>query len=156
LSSEHHVRDFFERYRTAFTQYDAAAIADLFAYPAHVTSDTGEVVLTPLPSPALWVEQLQRLLANYRAIGVAAARLSRLEVTDLSPRLCQAVVHWELTDERGRPLYDFQAAYTLAELGGALRISSIAHNEVPRYRTYLARLRAQRPGAGDGPEYRAG
>jgi hypothetical protein len=153
LISKRRAREFFETYRTAFERYDAAAIADLFAYPSHVTGDAAEVALTPVTSREAWVGQLERLLALYRAIGAVSARPAQLTVVELSPWVLQALVHWELTDQNGAALYDFQAAYTLVELGGALRISSVAHNEVPRYRACLARLQAggSRAGAGPGP-----
>jgi len=35
-------------------------------------------------------------------------------------------------------LYDVDAASTLALVDGGLRVCTIAHNEIPRYRAYLA------------------
>jgi hypothetical protein len=49
-------------------------------------------------------------------------------------------VHWALYDDAGRVLYAFEAAYTLASIDGALRISAIAHNEIPRYRECLSQI----------------
>lgn len=68
-----------------------------------------------------------------------SARILNLVPTALSPRLVQVPVHWELLDPAGERLYDFQALYTLAEIEDALRITAIAHNEIRRYREYLAR-----------------
>jgi hypothetical protein len=44
------------------------------------------------------------------------------------------------------PIEEFDAARTLARIGGALRIAAPAHNEIPRYRECLARLQAERGG----------
>lgn len=97
------VARFFESYRAAFERYDSAAIADLFGYPTHVTSDGGSA-------------------------------------STLSDRLVQATVRWALEDAGGRLLYRFDAIYTLARIDGTLRITAIAHNELPGYREALARL----------------
>ena len=42
------VRAFLESYRDAFERLDAAAIADHFAYPSHITGDADEVALIQL------------------------------------------------------------------------------------------------------------
>ena len=156
LGSEQRVRSFFDAYRAAFERYDAAAIADLFAYPGHVTSDAGEVGLIPVTSRDTWIAQLERLLAMYGALDVGSAQLLDLHVVELSPRLLQASGHWGLRDRTGAALYDFQATYTLVERDDALRISAIAHNEVPRYRACVARLRALRAQESAGPERKGG
>jgi hypothetical protein len=138
------VTDFFESYRLAFERLDASAIADHFAYPTHITSDTGKIVLSPVVAKPDWTRQIEQLLSMYRAIGFASARILNLALTELSPRLVQAVVDWALQDNTGNLLYTFQAAYTLAQIDDAVRISGIAHNEIPKYRECLARLEAQR------------
>ncbi len=143
------VSAFFESYRTAFERFDAPAVAGHFAFPSHVTSDTGEIVLSSIASSEEWSGKIERLLGMYRAIGVSSARVLDLAETRLSPRLSQVTVHWELHDGAGQLLYDFEAAYTLVEIDGALRIAAIAHNEIPRYRACLERLRS-RPARDDG------
>src|SRR5713101_4906675 len=42
------VRALLESYRDAFEQLDAAAIADHFVYPSHITGDADEIVLLQL------------------------------------------------------------------------------------------------------------
>lgn len=142
---------FLESYRIAFEQMDAPAIAEHFAYPSHVTSDTGEIVLIPIADKSDWIGQIERLLDMYRAIDFGSARVLDLAPTELSPRLVQAILHWELQDSMGRSLYDFQAVYTLVKISDALRIAAISHNEIPRYREALARLQSQRALGGDAP-----
>ncbi len=88
----------------------------------------------------------------YRAIGFGSARVLRLAPVELSPRLVQVMVHWALHDGIGRILYDFQALYTLVRIGDTLRIAAIAHNEIPRYRECLARLRSERERGEDSLE----
>lgn len=144
--------EFFESYRAAFGQLDAAAVADHFAYPCHVTSDAAEIGLSAIPARLEWMDQVERLLGRYRAIGFASAHVLGLTVTAISPRVTQAVVHWALRDRAGDPLYDFHASYTLVDTGGTLRIAAMAHDEIPRYRAYLARR--GRPAEGGSGEHR--
>ncbi len=135
---------FFDSYRAAFERLDAQAIAAHFAYPAHVTSDAGAIELTPVPTIDEWRPQIERLVATYEAVGVGSAVIRQLTLTDLSPRVAQAVVHWAVLDGAGAELYDFHALYTLVEIDGELRVAAIAHDEIPRLRE--ARERSS-PGA---------
>jgi hypothetical protein len=134
---ESSVTAFFDAYRMAFERLDAPAIADHFASPSHMTSDTGEIVLATIVDKQDWIGQIERVLDMYRSIGFSSARALEVTATKLSPRLGQAIVHWELHDSAGRILYDFEAAYTLANVGGRMRIAALAHNEIRRYRTWL-------------------
>ena len=138
------VKDFFEGYRVAFERLDAGAIADHFAYPGHVTSDSDQygIGLLPVAEKQQWIGTLQRLLGMYGAVGFASARIRKLATTELSAGLVQAIVHWALHDRAGRLLYEFEAAYTLAKLTGAFRITALAHNEIPQYRACVARLQS--------------
>ena len=134
------VTAFFASYRAAFEGADATAIVDHFAFPCHVTSEAREVTLTAIASRGEGLRMVEQLLAMYRTIGVHSARPLDLAVSEISPRLAQALVRWGLYDAAGDLLYAFEAAYTLASIEGALRISALAHNEIPRYRECLARL----------------
>ena len=138
------VSAFFDSYRTAFERQDAAAIADHFVYPGHVTSDAGEIVLVPITNRQEWIGKVEQLLGMYRAIEVGTARVLDPTLTEISSRLVQAQVHWVLHDAAGLRLYDFVAVYTLANIDGAFRIAAIAHNELPQYQACLARLKARR------------
>lgn len=142
---------FFDSYRRAFERFDASAIASHFALPAHITADADEIDLTAISDERAWIGQIEEFLDLYRRIQAASAQVLNLAVTELSPRLFQAVVRWALTDRAGHRLYDFQAAYTLARIAARLRITAIAHNEMPRYLQCVARVHAARA-AGSGPE----
>lgn len=135
---------FFDSYRTAFERQDAAAIADHFSYPGHVTSDTGEIVLVPITDRREWIVKVEQLLGMYRAIGVGTASVLGLALTEISPRLVQAHLHWALDNAAGERLYDFEAIYTVTQSKDTFHITAIAHNELPRYQACYARLKAQR------------
>jgi hypothetical protein len=135
------VRDFLDAYRAAFEAFDVPAIADLFSYPSQVTGDGDEMVVMTVATREAWIPQIERLVAAYRAIGVRAVEVLGLHVAELAPRLSQATVHWGLVDKEGERIYDFDASYTLADLGEGVRITAIAHNETPRLRAVLERQR---------------
>ncbi len=133
------VQDFFDAYRAAFAAFDVLAIADLFAYPCHITSNGGQVAVKTVANREAWVPQIERPVDAYRAIGVRSAEILGLQLIELMPRLAQATVHWRLVDREGGRIYDFDASYTLADRGDGMRITAIAHNETPRLRAAIER-----------------
>lgn len=132
---------FLDAYRQAFEAFDASAIAELFLYPCHVTSDTDKIEVAPISSREEWLPQIERLIGAYRAIGVRSADARRVEVVELTRLLAHATVRWAVVDEADETIYEFDAAYTLAGDGDDVRISALAHNEVPRLRAALERRR---------------
>jgi hypothetical protein len=80
----------------------------------------------------------------YRAIDVGSVEAIALATDALSPRLVQARVRWALGDKAARPLYEFDAMYTLGRHTEKFRIIAIAHNEIPQYRSCMARIAAQK------------
>ena len=133
------VAAFIDSYRHAFEALDASRIAEHFAYPLHIAGDGRDVSLATAANLQDWLGSLERLVDLYRSVGVHEARLLGLVETPIAPRLAQVLVHWGLMDLAGEPIYDFHAGYTVAKMGDGLRIVAIAHDEVPRYRAYLAR-----------------
>lgn len=135
------VQEFLDAYRTGFEAFDVAAIVDLFSYPCQITGGDEEVTVTAVPSRDAWIPQIERLVAAYQAIDVRSAEVLELQVEELTARLAQATVHWGLEDGDGRRLYDFDATYTLADLGQGWRITAVAHNETSRLRALIERAR---------------
>lgn len=135
------VEHFLDAYRAGFEAFDAEAIVDLFSYPCQITSDAGEVTVTTVATREAWVPQVDRIVAAYREIGIRRAEVLELHATELTSLLSQATVHWALADGEGRSIYDFDASYTLADRGDGLRITAIAHNELPHLRAALERQR---------------
>ncbi len=134
------VRAFFTSYCTAFIRQDAPAIARHFADLVHVASDDGDDVSVHVANRTEWRKEIDRILEMYRAIDVAAVEATGLATDALSSRLVQARLRWALSDRAGRPLYEFDAMYTLARHTETFRITALAHNEIPEYRRCLARL----------------
>ena len=136
------VRAFFTSYCTAFIRQDAPAIARHFADMVHVASDAGDDVTVQVATAAEWRKTIDRVLDMYRAIDVGSVEATGLATDALSSRLVQARLRWSLTDKAARPLYEFDAMYTLARHTETFRITAIAHNEIPQYRSCLARVRS--------------
>jgi hypothetical protein len=135
------VEHFLDAYRAGFEAFDVEAILDLFSYPCQITSDAGGVTVTTVGSRAAWVPQVDRLVAAYREIGVRTAEVLELQLMELTSLLSQVTVHWRLADGEARSLYDFDASYTVADRGDGMRITAIAHNEIPRLRAAVERQR---------------
>jgi hypothetical protein len=129
---------FFESYQAVFADGDVAAILEHFAFPCHITSEAREVTLTAIANREQGVRMIEHLLEMYRDVGIASSRVLNLATIEVSPRLLVALVHWSLDDASGARVYTFEAAYTLARFDDVLRIVAIAHNEILRYREYLA------------------
>ena len=134
------MRRFFDEYRATFARYDVRELARMFVFPFQVVSDSDGVTPTAVQSHDEWLPILEQLLAAYRTLGVAVGELLDLEVIGLTPRLALARAEWELRREDGRAVYEFRAAYTLAQIEGAWRVAAIAHDEVPKLRAALAAL----------------
>lgn len=137
------VAAFFATYGSAFERYDVGAIADQYAYPAHLTNDTGRVILIAATTRDEWMKLIDQLLESYRRLGVRSARVTALDVAELSPRLARATVTWALHDAADALIFDFDTTYLLGRFDEGLRITSVAvHNEVPQ-----ARVAAESRGA---------
>jgi hypothetical protein len=136
------VRAFFTSYCTAFIRQDAPAIARHFADIVHVATDIGDDVNVHVANGAEWRTTIDQILEMYRVIDVGSVVATGLATDPLSGRLVQARLRWALSDKGARPLYEFDAMYTLARHTETFRITAIAHNEIPEYRRCLATLEA--------------
>lgn len=134
------VRSFFTTYCTAFIRQDAPAIVKHFADTVHVASDDGDAVRIQVSDAAEWRKTIDRILEMYRSIDVGSLKATGLATDPLSPRLVQVRLRWALGDKSARPLYEFDAMYTLARHTEIFRITALAHNEIPEYRRCVARL----------------
>lgn len=132
------VDEFFAGYAADVATYDAATVAGHFAYPVQSVGATDADPDVTTAGREEWLRVLDRLLGAYRKLGVAGARPHRIQVTRLGRGLQVAWVGWTLLRTDNSPVYDFEASYTLVASRSMLRISAIAHNEVPRLRAALA------------------
>ena len=102
-------RAFLEGYASDFQRQDKDAVAARYAYPAHVVTHDGGIALVAAPS-------------------------REASVVTVSPRIAQARLTWDLHGEGDKPLYRFEAIYTLALVDDGLKIVQvISENEQPKF-----------------------
>jgi hypothetical protein len=133
------VEAFIKGYQATFERFDVAGISGHFAFPLHVTGEAHEVSLAVVPSPEHWTPAIERIVGAYRTLGVTHAEVRSLEVADVTARIAQANVHWDLRRADGHPVYDFHSSYTVAVTPGGLRITAVAHDEGPRMAAAMAK-----------------
>ena len=127
-------RAFLEAYASDFQRQDKDAVAARYAYPAHVVTHDGGVALVAAPSREAWLAVIERILKMYAAMGVRRAAMIDLSVVTVSPRIAQARLTWDLHGEGDKPLYRFEAIYTLALVDDGLKIVQvISENEQPKF-----------------------
>jgi len=127
-------RAFLEAYASDFQRQDKDAVADRYAYPAHVVTYDVGVALVPAPSREAWLAVIERILKMYAAMGVRRAAMVDLSVVSVSPQIARAHLVWDLHGDDDRPLYQFEATYTLALLDHGLKIVQvISENEQPKF-----------------------
>ena len=132
------VRAFFTSYVTAYIRQDAVAVSKSFADLVHVSGDNGKAVEVHVATRDEMLKTITHLLEMYRAIDFGSAEVLALGTDEMSSRLVQARLRWLLRDKGGQPMYEFDAMYTLARHTDIFRITALAHNEIPHYRSYLA------------------
>ena len=135
------VSAFIDGYRRTFETFDVDAICRAFAFPVQVVGDAGEVGVVVVPSLESWRPQIERIVGAYRLLGVTSSVAESVEVTEVTPRIAHATVHWGLRDAGDGTVYGFTASYTLAETADGTRIVAIAHDESPKLAAAVASKR---------------
>ena len=95
------VRALLDSYRDAFERLDAAAIADHFAYPSHITGDADGVALIPLSNRQDCVVAVGKVIAMHRELEAPSGSIRDLSIVELSPRLTQASLTMEVHGREG-------------------------------------------------------
>ena len=128
------VKPFLEAYASAFQRSDKDAVADRYAYPVDVVTYNGGVRLLAIQSREGWLAVVERILGMYTAMGVRRAAMGDLPVVNISSQVVQARLVWALRGDGDKPLYEFEASYTLAQIDGELKIVQvISENEQPKF-----------------------
>jgi hypothetical protein len=133
------VEAFMEGYQQTFERFDVAGVAGHFAFPLHVTGEAHDVSLTVIPSLEHWTPAIERIIGAYRTLGVSHAKVRSLEIADVTARIAQANVHWDLRRADDHAVYDFHSSYTVALTPDGLRITAVAHDEGPRLASAMAK-----------------
>lgn len=116
--------DFFDRYGSALTRGDVAAVASCYALPGMVVADSYSFTFA---SPAAVALSFLGAAPAYAEQQIVAAHAQIQEVQRLSPALAMVAVEWEYLDSNGH-----------AVPGERYRYLMRTDNEGPRITTVIA------------------
>ena len=121
--AEAEIRDLFAAYAAGFDDADAAAVTDLFLWPAtiwqlgkgHVFEDADELV-----------ENVDLLIDVFDEAGIV---LTMPDIRDIriAGATALASVAWRQEDEAGEKLHEFTCQYLLLHRDGAWRIATVVN-----------------------------
>ena len=114
--------DFFDRYGTALTSGDVAAIANCYALPGMVVADSYSFTFA---SPAAVALSFLGAAPTYQEQQIVAAHAQLLDVQRLSPALSLVAVEWEYLDSRGNAVPGERYSYLLRIDRGGPRITTV-------------------------------
>jgi hypothetical protein len=123
-----------ENYRNAFVRGDLAALLECFAYPLQVVSVDGDQLSVTVAGVEDWPVALGDLLGTYRRMGVAAAAMLAVDISQPLDSVAVARVQWDLQRADGSSVYDFTAVYTMVLVADIRKIIAIVHDELPKIR----------------------
>lgn len=114
--------DFFDRYGSALTTGNVAAIAGCYALPGMVVADSYSFTFT---SPAAVALSFLGAAPAYREQQIVAAHAQLRDVQRLSDALAMVAVEWEYLDSTGNAVPGESFRYLIrSEIGGP-RITTV-------------------------------
>ena len=114
--------DFFDRYASALTSGDVAAVAGCYALPGMVVADSYSFTFA---SPAAVALSFLGAAPAYREQQIVAANAQFLDVRRLSEALVMAEVEWEYLDSDGQALSGERFHYLLRTDTSGPRITTV-------------------------------
>ena len=114
--------DFFDRYGSALTTGDVAAIAGCYALPGMVVADSYSFTFT---SPAAVALSFLGAAPAYREQQIVAAHAQLRDVQRLSDALAMVAVEWEYLDSAGGAVPGESFRYLIRSEPGGPRITTI-------------------------------
>ena len=103
------LRTFFESYRESFNALDGGAVAELYAEPSGIASDTGYV---HWPTRDLVRQNMVALCALYQANGLASVKFEPAAFIDQGHQFCVVDLMWEI-EWREKPPSRFGTTYNM-------------------------------------------
>lgn len=117
-----HLTDFFDRYGSALTRGDVAAIAGCYALPGMVVSDSYSFTFA---SPAAVALSFLGAAPAYREQQIVAAHAQLRDVQRLSTALAMVAVDWEYLDSLGNAVPGESYRYLIRVDAGGPRITTV-------------------------------
>jgi len=116
--------DFFSRYGSALTAGDVPAIAECYAMPATLVSDSYSFSFS---SPAAVALSFVQVASDYQDRELVAAHAQILDVRRLSEALVLVAVEWEYLDSRGQAVPGEPYQYLLRRTHDTFAICTVIH-----------------------------
>jgi hypothetical protein len=117
-----HLTDFFERYGSALTSGDVAAVAGCYALPGMVVADSYSFTFT---SPAAVALSFLGAAPAYREQQIVAAHAQLRDVQRLSAALAMVAVEWEYLDSMGNAVPGESYRYLIRTDSDGPRITTV-------------------------------
>ncbi|MGA5300532.1 hypothetical protein ACPCHT_11420 [Nucisporomicrobium flavum] len=114
--------DFFDRYGSALTRGDVAAVAGCYAMPGMVVADSYSFTFT---SPAAVALSFLGAAPAYREQQIVAAHAQILDVQRLSAALAMVAVEWEYLDSFGAAVPGEHYRYLIRADADGPRITTV-------------------------------
>jgi hypothetical protein len=114
--------DFFDRYGSALTRGDVAAVASCYALPGMVVADTYSFTFQ---SPAAVALSFLGAAPAYAEHQIIAAHAQLRDVQRLSDALAMVAVEWEYLDSGGHPVPGERFRYLLRADADGPRITTV-------------------------------
>jgi len=110
---------FLTRYRDAFNALDGAAVADLYAVPSGIASDTG---YTHWPTLEPIVKNMVALCQLYRDNGFANAAFTPAQFFQQGTQFAVVDLHWHIDRNTGQAPWVFNTTYNLMKTAHGWRV----------------------------------
>ncbi|MCA2212224.1 hypothetical protein [Jidongwangia harbinensis] len=114
--------DFFDRYGSALTRGDVAAVAGCYALPGMVVADSYSFTFA---SPAAVALSFLGAAPAYRDQQIVAAHAQLKDVQPLSDALVMVAVEWEYLDSAGNAVPGESYRYLIRSDAGGPRITTV-------------------------------
>jgi hypothetical protein len=114
--------EFFDRYGSALTRGDVAAVAGCYALPGQVVADTYSFTFA---SPAAVALSFLGAAPAYREQQIVAAHAQLKDVQRLSDALAMVEVEWEYLDSAGNAVPGEAYRYLIRSDAGGPRITTV-------------------------------
>ncbi len=117
-----HLTDFFDRYGSALTRGDVAAVAGCYALPGMVVADSYSFTFT---SPAAVALSFLGAAPAYAEQQIVAAHAQLRDVQRLSEALAMVQVEWEYLDSFGNAVPGESYRYLIRSDASGPRITTV-------------------------------
>lgn len=132
MNADPAITEFFDQYAEAFTAFDVGGIADLWQFPAYITTEGTSVAYE---EPQAFKKNIVQLCDFYQQQGLARAKKTLLQTQPLYPRLIMARTKDEVFNGDDRLIASWEHSYIMRLTGAGWKaIAAFADGEIAAWR----------------------